>query len=83
MTPQHHEESVTRMKILVDWVAAALGLGTIAGLVNILVGLLSALWLAYQLYVAVRYELPIKRARLKAVRAGLRDPQPSDRAPLS
>lgn len=82
MTPEQHDHLALRAKAIVDWIAAVLGLGTIAGLVNITVGVLSACWLAYQLYVAIVFELPIKRARLQAIRSGLSDPQPSDRSPL-
>lgn len=82
MTPEQHDQTITRGKALLDWIAAVLGLGTIAGLVNIAVGVLSACWLSYQLYVAIVYELPIKRARLQAIRDGRRDPEPTDRSPL-
>lgn len=52
------------VKLFISWIAAFLGIGTIAGVVNILVGVLSATWLAYQLWVNIKYELPIKKARL-------------------
>ena len=54
----------------INYAAAALGVGTFLGLVNLVVGLLSALWLGAQLYGYVRYEIPHKRAKL---RAALRD----------
>ncbi len=52
-----------------DWIAAVLGIGTVVGLVNLGVGLLSAAWIAVQLYGYWRYELPMKRAKLKRVLA--------------
>jgi hypothetical protein len=81
--PHQIETISSHVKPFVNWIAAALGIGTFAGLVNVLVGLLSASWLAYQLYVAINYELPIKRERLRAIKAGRRDPDPSDQAPLT
>lgn len=81
--PQHMETVSAPIKTLANLLAAVLGIGTFAGLVNLLVGVLSASWLVYQLYVAIVYELPIKRAKLQAVRAGRREPEPTDQAPLS
>ncbi len=57
------------IKAVVNWLAASLGIGTFLGLINLAVGLLSAAWLAVQLYGYVKYELPIKRYRRdKAIR---------------
>lgn len=53
------------IKVL-DWAASILGIGTLLGLVNIAVGLLSGAWLAYQLYTSIKYDLPVKKAKLKA-----------------
>jgi len=68
----HDQDTVDRMwiavKTILTWIAAALGIGTFAGLVNIVVGMLSACWVGYQLYAALNYDLPIKRAKLKALR---------------
>jgi hypothetical protein len=50
-----------------DWIAVVLGIGTVVGLVNLVVGVLSGAWIAVQLYGYWRYELPMKRARLKRV----------------
>ena len=83
MTPEQQDHLVPHLKTIANWLAAALGIGTFAGMVNVLVGLLSASWLAYQLYVSIKYELPVKRARLQAISAGRRDPEPTDRGPLS
>lgn len=47
---------------LVSWVAAAMGLGTVAGIVNIFVGVLSACWLAAQLWNYYRFTLPANLA---------------------
>lgn len=60
----HHNTALESFKAFVSYVAALLGIGTFAGLVNIGVGLLSGCWLAYQLYTGIKYELPIKRAKL-------------------
>lgn len=83
MTPEQQDHLVPTLKTVFNWFAAMLGIGTFAGMVNVLVGLLSASWLTYQLYVAIKFELPIKRARLEAVRKGRRDPDPTDQAPLA
>lgn len=70
---------VMAVKAGLSWLAAILGIGTFAGLVNVAVGLLSATWLAYQLYVAIKYDLPVKRAKLAAARRGMIDStQPGD-----
>lgn len=81
--PQGMDAAAPHIKTIANWLAAVLGIGTFAGLVNVLVGLLSASWLVYQLYVAIVYELPIKRERLRAIRSGRTDPVPTDQAPLS
>jgi ABC-type lipoprotein release transport system permease subunit len=52
-----------------DWIAVVLGIGTVVGLVNLVVGVLSGAWIAVQLYGYWRYELPMKRAKLKRVLA--------------
>lgn len=46
-----------------SYVAAMLGIGTFMGLVNVTIGVLSAIWLAAQLYGYIKYELPTKRYR--------------------
>jgi hypothetical protein len=56
------------MRTLLNWLSAALGIGTVLGTVNLAVGVLSSFWLSYQLYVAIKYDLPIKRAKLQALR---------------
>lgn len=48
---------------VVSYIAAGLGIGTFMGLVNVTIGVLSAIWLAAQLYGYIRYELPTKRYR--------------------
>lgn len=58
---------------LFNYVAATLGIGTFLGLVNMVVGVLSALWLGVQLYGYMRYELPKKRAELKAALKALEE----------
>lgn len=66
----HHNTTVDAIKAFVSYVAALLGIGTFAGLVNIGVGVLSGCWLAYQLYTGIKYELPLKRAKLAAAQRG-------------
>lgn len=79
MPSEQHTPWITRA---VDWVASALGIGTFLGVVNIGVGLLSGAWLAYQLYVAIKYDLPVKKAQKRIAERQLRASatQPSDLA---
>lgn len=67
----HQEHLTPALKTVVNWIAAMLGIGTFAGLVSVVVGVLSGAWIAVQLYGYLRYELPIKRAKLKAALAGI------------
>lgn len=64
-------ESVPIFKALVSWLAAALGIGTFLGLVNLAVGILSAAWLAVQLYGYMAHELPMKRMRKQILKREL------------
>ena len=52
----------------INYIAATLGIGSFLGLVNLAVGVLSAIWLSVQLYGYVRYELPIKHYRREQAR---------------
>ena len=52
-------------KAVINWLAAALGIGSFLGLVNLIVGVLSATWMAVQLYGYLAHELPMKRMRRK------------------
>lgn len=61
------------IKSITNYVAAALGIGTFLGLVNLLVGLLSASWLAIQIYGYLSHELPMKRLRKKLLIKELAD----------
>ena len=51
------------LKALINWAAAFLGIGTFLGVVNLAVGVLSAAWLAVQIYGYLVHELPMKRLR--------------------
>lgn len=62
---QHSAESPNLFIKVVNWIAAALGIGTFLQLVNVVVGILSAGWLCIQIYGYIKYELPQKRARHK------------------
>ena len=55
----------------VNWVAAFFGIGSALGFINLIVGVLSAAWLSVQLYGYIRYELPHKRAKLRAAKRHL------------
>lgn len=79
MNLHEQQHDISTIKAAINWLAAILGIGTFAGLVNVVVGLLSGTWLAYQLYVAIKYDLPVKRAKLAAAKRGLIDStQPGD-----
>lgn len=77
MDPQTHTVDANQasdhvmpfVKTVVNWLAAILGLGTLAQVVPVIVGVLSALWIAVQLYGYLWYEIPLKRARLAASRS--------------
>lgn len=55
----------------INYIAATLGIGSFLGLVNLAVGVLSALWLMLQLYGYIRYELPIKHYRREQARRAM------------
>lgn len=59
------------VKAVVNWLAAALGIGSFLGLVNLIVGVLSGAWLAVQLYGYIAHELPMKRIRKKILQREL------------
>ena len=61
------------IKSIINYVAAALGIGTFLGLVNLVVGMLSASWLAIQIYGYLTHELPTKRLRKKLLIKELAD----------
>ncbi|MDP2262693.1 MAG: hypothetical protein Q8K24_05990 [Hydrogenophaga sp.] len=62
--PEHHDHLTPVAKTIINWLAAILGVGTFAQIVPVLVGVLSAAWIAVQLYGYLRYDLPAKRAKL-------------------
>lgn len=67
--PHNHNDAFwDNMRALLNLLSAALGIGTVLGMVNLAVGVLSSFWLSYQIYVAFKYDLPIKRAKLQALR---------------
>jgi len=69
LDPRNHNDVFwDNMRALLNLISAALGIGTVLGMVNLAVGVLSSFWLSYQLYVAIKYDLPIKRAKLQALR---------------
>ena len=58
-------------KAVINWLAAALGIGSFLGLVNLIVGVLSVTWLAVQLYGYLAHELPMKRMRKQMLKREL------------
>ena len=66
-----HQTDTNTVKALVNWVAAFLGIGTFLGVVNLAVGVLSAAWLAVQIYGYLVHELPMKRMRKQMLRRQL------------
>lgn len=80
---ENHTAAGSAIIKAVNYIAAALGIGTFVGLVNVAVGVLSATWLALQIYGYIKYELPIKHyRRAKAKREaerGATSPAPLDR----
>lgn len=75
---ENQEHIAPAVKHLVNWLAAILGVGTFAQIVPLIVGVLSAAWIAVQLYGYLRYDLPAKRAMLRTLQAGLSTTQPGD-----
>lgn len=72
------------LKALINWAAAFLGIGTFLGVVNLAVGVLSAAWLAVQIYGYLVHELPMKRMRKQMLKRQLdrTRTQPADLAEL-
>ena len=68
------------LKALINWAAAFLGIGTFLGVVNLAVGVLSAAWLAVQIYGYLVHELPMKRMRKQLLnrQLGRNQTQPAD-----
>lgn len=76
-----HAFLASKMSLFLSWIAAMLGLGTFIGLVNVLVGVLSAVWLAVQLWNYFTFTLPSNRKKLKEFRQ-IRAVCPKDNKPL-
>lgn len=68
-----HQQAAEPSQILkiANLFVAGLGVSSFLGLVHLLVGVFSVCWLALQGYGYVKYELPLKREKLKRMRAGL------------
>jgi hypothetical protein len=62
---QHQAENPSMVIKVVNWIAALLGIGTFLQLVNLTVGVLSAMWLAVQIYGWFKYERPRKYLELQ------------------
>lgn len=66
---QMWKTAVEYWKLIADWIAACLAAGSAMGIVNFLVGLMSAAWLATQIWIAWKYRIPaMKRASAKDVK---------------
>ena len=65
-----HADAMT-VKSVINWLAAFLGIGTFLGVVNLLVGVLSASWLAVQIYGYIMHEMPMKRMRKQMLKREL------------
>ena len=76
---QHAAEPGPVIKVI-NALAAALGISSFLGFVNLLVGVGSFGWLFLQGYGYVKYELPMKREKLRLMKAGqaLPSTQPGD-----
>lgn len=55
-----------RISDAVSWVASALSMAAALGWVNLAIGVLSALWLATQIWRFWRYEIHVLRAKARA-----------------
>ena len=78
----HHSTIWTKLVHALNWVAAALGIGSAVELVNVAAGVASFVWLTIQVISYFAYDLPVKRARLAAARAGDMDACETDRGEL-
>lgn len=79
-SPDHHESILRSFRELVSWVAAGLGITSAMGLINVVIGVLSAAWLATQLWRFWRYDYPElqhkRLTRLAGDRSSERSVQP-------
>lgn len=67
------QDQAHTIKLVVNYIAAVLGIGTFLGFVNLVVGMLSASWLAVQIYGYMVHELPMKKLRKKLLIKELAD----------
>lgn len=67
------QDQAHTIKLFVSYIAAVLGIGTFLGFVNLVVGMLSASWLAVQIYGYMVHELPMKKLRKKLLIKELAD----------
>ena len=61
----HQIGFAAQLKTVVNSLAATLGIGSALGIINLFVGIASACWLLVQFYTFFKYDLPLKKARLK------------------
>lgn len=84
---EHHQQMTPQAKSLISWLAAALGIGSAADLVPLILGVLSVAWIMIQAYGYLTIDRPnklldrenkkldqeIKRAKLQALLRGIAD----------
>jgi len=78
ISPSSADMHSASSKTIINWLAATLGLVSVTDLIPLFVGVLSAAWITTQLYGYIRYELPLKRARLIAARKAIEDGEVCD-----
>lgn len=56
---------MAQLKTILNGVAAALGIGTALGFINLFVGIASAFWLLLQFHDYFKYDRPLKKSKFK------------------
>jgi hypothetical protein len=68
-TPEQHDALLRWAKDFLSWLSAGLGITSAMGMINGVIGMLSAAWLATQLWDYWRYKHPEKRRARYAAKA--------------
>lgn len=66
---EHNTHLMDTIKAFLSWVAAFLGVGTLLGFVNLVVGVVSAVWLLIQLHDHFKYKRPVLKAEYEKLKA--------------
>ena len=69
MLDDFHAYLSSKLAIMLSWLAAAAGIGSFVGWVNVAVGVLSAMWLAVQIWNWWTYTRKVNQATLKKLMA--------------